>query len=245
MRMTTLRRAIRWGLLLPLLLVAGLALAATAGALLPRPLAPPPASGPVSVTKAEDVQPVAPDRRRILLLSNAIHTDIAIPVDADSLSRLGFVGASDIPVDDPAAQWVVFGWGGRAFYLETPTWADLKPLPLLRGLTLDRSVLHVDVAGEIPLSAEGVEAFDIDPAAYVRLLDFIAASFARSNGQAMPIPGFRYGRNDGFFEANGWFTALLGCNTWTATGLREAGLRTGLWNPLPASLAFSLKRFNL
>jgi uncharacterized protein (TIGR02117 family) len=235
MRMTAFRRVIRWGLLLPLLLVACLALGAGIGAVVPVPLKMAPAAAGTSAK---------PDIRRILVLSNQIHTDIAIPIDTESLSRFGFVAESDVPVADPAARWILFGWGGRAFYLETPTWADLKPEPLLRGLTLDRSVLHVDVTGDIPLSADSVQTFEITSDAYGRLLDFIAASFALKDGQAMPIPGIRYGRNDRFFEANGWFTALAGCNTWTAKGLRAAGLRTGLWNPLPVSLRFSLERFN-
>lgn len=55
-----------------------------------------------------------------------------------------------IAVNHPAAAYLVFGWGGRSFYTETPTWADLKPMPVLRSLTLDRSVMHVDVTGILP-----------------------------------------------------------------------------------------------
>jgi len=60
----------------------------------------------------------------------------------------------------------------------------------------------------------------------------------------MPILGKGYGRHDAFFDANGSFNALVGCNTWTARALREAGLRTGLWNPVPQTLALSLKFYN-
>ncbi|MGG2475846.1 DUF2459 domain-containing protein, partial [Rhizobium sp. BR5] len=42
-----------------------------------------------------------------------------------------------------------------------------------------------------------------------------------------------------FFEANGWFNAVAGCNTWSAAMLREAGIRTGWWTPLPPLLRWS------
>lgn len=213
------------------LLVLLLALAAGLGAIVPQPL--------FASREAE-----GEGTRRILVLSNPIHTDIAIPVDAESLARFPFLGEAGVPVSDGAARWILFGRGGRSFYLETPTWAALKPLPLLRGLTLDRAVLHVDVVGALAEPSPTVQGFDIDPQGYARLLDMIAASFAMRDGRVVPVPDVRYGQNDRFFEATGWFTALAGCNTWTARGLRAAGLRTGLWNPLPVSLTFSLTQFN-
>ncbi|WP_244529078.1 TIGR02117 family protein [Rhizobium sp. NFR03] len=229
--MTRFRKVMRRLALGLSLIVLLLALSAGLGTIVPQPL---------FAANAEE----GGEMRRILVLSNPIHTDIAIPVDAESLARFPFLAANGVPVDDPAARWIIFGRGGRAFYLETPTWADLKPLPLLRGLTVDRAVLHVDVVGALAEPSLSVQGFEIGPAGYARLLDMIEASFAKREGQVVPVPDVRYGQNDRFFEATGWFTALAGCNTWTARGLRAAGLRTGLWNPLPVLLAFSLTHFN-
>lgn len=184
------------------------------------------------------------ETHRILVLSNPIHTDIAIPVTAETLGRFPFLAESGMPVAHPDARWLVFGWGGRAFYIETPTWSELKPVPLFKGLTLDRSVIHADVAGEILEPADHVAGFEIGPDEYERLLSFIEASFMSAGGRIEAIPDVAYGANDRFFEANGWFTAVLGCNTWTAKALREAGLRTGWWNPLPISLSASLALYN-
>lgn len=182
--------------------------------------------------------------RRILVLSNPIHTDIVIPLANDTREEYAFLARFGIPVADQAAQWLVIGWGGRAFYIETPTWADLKPVPVFRALTVDRSVLHMDVAGGIDEGHPSVMAFDLDPEQFRRLLDFIQASFVRDAGDVMVIPDAGYGAYDKFFEAHGAFNALFGCNTWTAGALRAAGLRTGLWNPLPQTLNVSLRLFN-
>ena len=214
------------GLLLLLLLLVG-------GAVIPRPL-----FAPVEASSA------SAEARRILVLSGPIHTDIAIPLDDATRSAFPFLAAAGVPVGHPAARWLIFGWGGRAFYLETPTWADLKPLPVLRALTVDRSVLHVDIAGEALASQSGVAAFDIDQESLANLIAYVAGSFASDTGAVTAIPGARYRAYDRFFEAKGLFNILIGCNTWTAAALRAAGLRSGLWTPLPHLLAFSLRLYN-
>jgi uncharacterized protein (TIGR02117 family) len=214
------------------LLVLAVALAGALGTLTPRPFFP--------SAEAEG----AAATRRILVLTNPIHTDIAIPIDAAIREKFAFLEEAGIPAGHPDARWLIFGWGGRAFYLETPTWSELKPLPVLKALTLDRSVMHIDVTGEIAEPHPAVTGFDVGETEYDRLLEFIAGSFERREGSPIVIEGAEYGPDDRFFEAKGYFNAFLGCNTWTAKGLREAGLRTGWWNPLPATLAFSLRLHN-
>ena len=212
-------------------LLAVVAVALALGTLVPRPLWP---------GKADP----GPSTRHILVLSNPIHTDIAIPVDAAVLERFGFLADAGMPVELPGARYVIFGWGGRDFYIATPTWADLKPIPLLKGITLDASVMHVEVAGEIAEPQPQIMAFDIGEQQFQALLDFIEASFQKGPDGPIRIPGARYNDYDAFFEANGRFTALAGCNTWTAKALRAAGLRTGWWNPLPPLLTLSMRLYN-
>ncbi|MGE6784811.1 TIGR02117 family protein [Ensifer adhaerens] len=207
-------------------------LAVVLGTVLPRPLLPASASAAGAAGT------------RILLLSGPIHTDMAIPLTDEIRARFGFVEAAGVPLAHPQAEWLIFGWGGRSFYLETPTWSELKPGPVFKALTLDRSVMHVDIAGRIVEPQASVAGFDLDEAGYDRLLAFIAESFTRKAHAVVPIDGFSYNGNDRFFEAEGSFNALFGCNTWTARALREAGLRTGLWNPVPPSLGLSLRIHN-
>lgn len=182
--------------------------------------------------------------REILLLSNPIHTDIAVPVDDDLRRAFAELQEDGIAVNHPAAAYLVFGWGGRSFYTETPTWADLKPMPVLRSFTLDQSVMHVDVTGDFPADLAGVKRLRISEAGYQRLLAGIGASFVRKDGKVQLIPGVAYGLNDAFFEANGWFNAFAGCNTWSAAMLRQAGIRTGWWTPLPPLLRWSVDLHN-
>lgn len=171
--------------------------------------------------------------RRILVLANPIHTDIALPVDAALLERFAFLREAGLPVE--RADWLVIGRGGRSFYIETPTWGDLRPLPVLKSFTLDGAVMHVDLAGPLQEGPD-IRAIDLGDAAYEALLSAIEEGFASRTA----IPGAGYGPYDRFFEATGPFNALAGCNVWTAATLRRAGIATGLWTPLPRLLFWSL-----
>jgi uncharacterized protein (TIGR02117 family) len=224
-----LKAGLRWILRAVVLIV----LLMIAGTFIPRPLWPP-------ASAANGAAAVRP----ILVLSNPIHTDIAIPLDDALRTRFAFLTEAGVPVGNPGARYLVVGWGGRSFYLETPHWADIKPLPVLRALTIDRSVMHVAVAGNIRQDDPAVTPLAVSGEGETRMLDFILASFALQDNKPAAIPGAHYGRYDAFYEANGFFNALVGCNTWTAGALREAGLHTGLWNPVPQTLAVSLKLYN-
>jgi uncharacterized protein (TIGR02117 family) len=210
------------------LLAIGLAI--LLGALVPRPLRAGEEDGPAT--------------RRILVITNPIHTDIAIPIDTIVRTRFAFLEEAGSAAWHPEARWLVFGWGGRAFYLETPTWSELKAGPVLKALTVDRSAMHIDVVREVAEPHPAVTAFEIGEDAFERLTAFIDASFRRADGRPILIPGASYMGSDRFYEAEGFFNALVGCNTWTARALREAGLQTGWWNPLPVTLAASLRLHN-
>jgi uncharacterized protein (TIGR02117 family) len=209
-----------------------IALIVAAGTLLPR-----------SASVSQSVE-TAGHANLVLVLSNPIHTDIALPVREDVLARFGFLREGNLDIDNPGVRYIVFGWGGRAFYTQTPTWADLKPLPLFKGVTLDRSVMHVSIAGDIPLSHSDVTALSLSDAGYENLVAFILGSFAMEKGKQMPLVGTSYGEYDAFFEGVGYFTAVMGCNTWTAAALRNAGVTTGWWTPLPKLLSASLRLHN-
>ncbi|WP_457584170.1 TIGR02117 family protein [Ensifer canadensis] len=216
--------------------VSGLVLAVVFGTVVPRPLLP------STATAAAVESAVAGER--ILILASPIHTDIAIPLNDETRARFAFAGEAGVPLDQPEARWLIFGWGGRSFYLETPTWSELKPMPVSRALTLDSSVMHVDIAGAIVEPQPSVTSVDLKRADFEKLMTFISGSFARNGSAVLPVEGFSYGYADRFFEAEGVFNALFGCNTWTARALREAGLRTGFWNPLPSTLGLSLRLHN-
>ena len=96
---------------------------------------------------------------------------------------------------------------------------------LFKALTLDASVMHVEILGAIDEAHPAVSSFEVSQAGLQRMLTFIRASFAETNGAPVHIDGAHYGDSDGFFEAKGSFNALIGCNTWTAARCARPGCR--------------------
>ncbi len=142
----------------------------------------------------------------IFVQSNGVHTGIVLPAGTD--------------------RWHAYGWGDRAFYLETPRWQDLRPTTAAKALIgSGDTVVHVDELGPF-LADDNWRPLRLRPAEYARLRQFIAASL---------VPGGRaiagYTPSDRFYPARGRYSAIITCNVWTARALAAAGVKTGLWTP--------------
>src|SRR5262245_36427496 len=137
-----MKTAARW--LVTAVVVALVALAL--GTLVPRPL--------FDTAEGSD-----PGGRRILVFSSPIHTDIAVPVEAVSGADFAFLRDAGLPLDNPNARWVLFGWGGRSFYVATPALTDIQLGPLLKSFGLDDSAMHVEVIGAVDGSLPNLLSF--------------------------------------------------------------------------------------
>lgn len=173
---------------------------------------------------------------RIFIESNGVHTGIVVPKlvagDGWRVDWRPLVRADHLR--DPrygAYDHLSFGWGEHAFYLETPTWADVKPATVLAAaIGSDRTLVHVDhvPAPHVTGSARSVV---LRPDEYRRLAAYIRATFAARPGHR---PG--YGPYDAFYDARGRYSAITTCNAWTGAALRHAGVRVGAWTPFPSTV---------
>jgi len=182
-----------------------------------------------------------PPSERILLLTTTLHADFAIPVTEELRARFAFLADKGVPMEHPNLRYLVFGWGSRAFYTNTPTMTDIRPGPTIRAVVGDDSVLHILPARDIAVG-EGVLPVMLPPGGIDRLVDFIDATFVRKGGVPVPVDHPGYGMGDVFYEANGAFNILRPCNIWAAEGLRAVGLATGAWTPTTWSLELGLRR---
>lgn len=161
----------------------------------------------------------------IYVETNGVHTGIVVPkaaagVDWRDMLRPEHLADPRYALYDHAA----FGWGERAFYLETPTWSDLNPLTVLRAaMGSDRTLVHVDHIPR-PRKGDDVRAVILRPGEYRRLAAYLRASFTDRPGH---IRG--YAAHDVFYEARGRYDAIRTCNAWTGDALRYAGVRVGRW----------------
>ncbi len=166
----------------------------------------------------------------VYLADNGIHADLILPVRAEGLDWRDVLRPRDArrPPDTPA--FVAFGSGERAVYLETPTWADLKPTTAIVALAHGRRIMHVDWMADDSFAYRELR---LRPAEYRRLFQAVRESF---NGRPRLIPGRGYGETDAFYESAGHTSAFWTCNQWVASRLRLAGVRAPLWSPFPTAL---------
>ncbi|WP_334655107.1 TIGR02117 family protein [Sphingomonas panaciterrae] len=170
--------------------------------------------------------------------SNGIHTGIIMPKLAAGVDWRPYFPARDLR--DPrfaAYDHVSVGWGEHDFYLETPTWADLRPgVVVAAAIGSNRTLVHVD---HLPAPSPTGEAHRlvVTPAQYRRLAAFIQASLVPGGAH---YPG--YFGNDAFYEARGRYDAIHTCNAWVGEALRFAGVRVGRWTPFPATVMWWFPR---
>lgn len=162
--------------------------------------------------------------RRFYISSNGVHTDLIFhrdDVPAALRKGMDFFAAYDY--------WA-FGWGDKGFYLDTPTWAELKVSTAVEAMLLP-SPTAMHVTGYRAVGKDWVTD-TISDQQLAELATYIYDSFERTTeGYAQLIENAAYGDDDQFFEAQGNYNAVYTCNNWVNEGLKAAGVRTALWSP--------------
>ena len=181
---------------------------------------------------------------KIFVQSNGVHTDLVLPVKNNIYDWAQKIDPEDFELNAKPFKYVSFGWGDKGFYLNTPTWADLKFSTAVNALFLNEpSCMHVGYEPEEPDLDKRTHEIKISKEQYKALVRFIDASFEKDkNGNYIIIPGHHYsGTNDGFYEGRGSYSFYKTCNVWTNQGLKAAGIKTAVWAPFAISVLYHLK----
>ena len=172
------------------------------------------------------------DGVRILVESNGVHTGLVLPKVAAGVDWRALARAEDLA--DPryaGYDHVAIGWGDRRFYVETPTWRDVRPATVAAAaLGSGQTVLHVEHIA-LPSPGDQARVVTLRPAEYRRLAAFVRGSFGPRGWHRTG-----YGMDDAFYAATGRYDALRTCNSWTGDALRAAGVRIGAWTPFPVTV---------
>jgi uncharacterized protein (TIGR02117 family) len=162
----------------------------------------------------------------IHITDNGWHTGLILPVRAAGINLSRHFPADDLPDPEKAGQWLIFGWGDRTFYLETPTWSDLRPSTAIAAVAgSGETLLHVDHV-DLPDEAYAPRPIRLSEAEYRKLATALIHT-AQPNFE--PIKG--YGARDIFYPAKGRYSLIRTCNVWTRDLLAGAGVKIGWWTP--------------
>lgn len=165
----------------------------------------------------------------IYLLSNGVHTDLVMPSKTEQKDWTS-VFAAENTLGGLPEQWIAVGWGDKGFYLETPTWADLKLSTALSAvLGLGPATLHATYFPAME-SCRNCTAIQISHRQYQRLIDYVEKTLQWQNGKPILIQTpLVYGERDAFYEAKGRYSLFFSCNTWINNGLKSIGADAVLW----------------
>ncbi len=181
---------------------------------------------------------------RIALARGPIHYDLLLPMTDSLRAAFAFAEAQGVPVRDPHVRYLIIGWGSRAFYTATGTYADLDLAAIWPALTGDAATLHLDVAGEVD-GLPGITFVSLTETQLAALTTAISATLTRdAAGNPIPLAVPPFGPTDAFYQAEGHFNLLNTCNVWIGQMLRAAGLDFGIWTPTPQAVAFSARWFS-
>lgn len=174
--------------------------------------------------------------------STGVHSDFVLPASTAVVDWRAQHPAAHFPRITRAYDHIAFGWGDRAFYLETPTWADLKVSTALVALSgLGHGALHVEYL-ERQAPGERAACTRVSEAQYRALAAYIESSFRRdAGGRVMRIDAPGYGSADAFYEAHGAFSVFVTCNEWVRRGLSASGVRAPVWAPFDGALLRQLR----
>lgn len=172
-------------------------------------------SSPIVERAEEDLDG---NRVVIYVVGHGWHTGIIVPA-ADIMARL-----PALKTRFKATPYLEFGWGDKDFYQAEEPGGGLAVKALLWHTEAVMHVVAVAPDVHVFFSTSEIHRLCLLPGHYAALLDFIAGSFRLSEaGAAIPLGGGLCS-NSNFYEAVGHYTLFNTCNTWTAKGLKSAGL---------------------
>ena len=166
----------------------------------------------------------------IYILTNGVHTDIVLPLKTEHYDWTNQLKPEHTKAKDSTYQYAALGWGDKGFYLETPTWADLKTSTALKAASgLSTTAMHVTFYKDLKES-NSCKKIQISLENYKKLIEFIKESFQTKSGEFLKIETEAvYGKHDVFYEANGSYSLFYTCNSWANQALKAANQKAALW----------------
>lgn len=181
----------------------------------------------ITIDKEDDTKPEI----KIFILTNGVHTDIVMPTKNRQIDWSQKIQFQNTKTADSSYHYIALGWGDKGFYLETPTWADLKTSVAFKAATgLSTTAIHATYYKQMKLGSD-CKSMMISKEQYNRLITYITNSFQKdADGNFINIKtNANYSNSDAFYEANGSYSIFQTCNSWANKGLKASGQKCCFW----------------
>jgi uncharacterized protein (TIGR02117 family) len=175
---------------------------------------------------------------KIWVSSNGVHVNLIVPVQSGTNDWNEFLKT------DQFCKYMVFGWGDKEFYMNTPTWAELKFGTAFNALFVPTdAVMQIYCFEYEPVISKNTKRIYLTNEQYDKIIDYIYQSFDIEE-EGRPIELIPEKGTDNlykYYKAKGKYTLFFTCNNWAGRGLKRAGVKNALWAPFDKSVLFHLK----
>lgn len=173
----------------------------------------------------------------IYLTTNGAHTDLILPIDNDIKDW-----NIEFKMADRNFHYVAFGWGHKKFFLETPTWAELKvSTAITAAFGIDKnSLMKIEGYENIPANQKTVP-IHLSVVQYQQLVTHLKSYFITDrNGSLISVEDKLgvYGKDVRFFESNGRYHMFNTCNTWTNNTLKKVKVKACAWTAFSSGMFY-------
>lgn len=174
----------------------------------------------------------------IYISSNGVHTNIIVPSESKVVDWNSFLNL------DANCHYIIFGWGDKEFYMNTPNWSDIKFVTAFNAAFLPTdAVLQVSYYFEKPKISKYTIKINLSKEQLNQLNAYIYDTFILDDltGAIEIMPNKISYSYLHYYKAKGKYSLLFTCNNWTSKGLKKVGVKNSIWAPFDKSVMFYLR----
>jgi uncharacterized protein (TIGR02117 family) len=170
----------------------------------------------------------------IFVETNGVHVSLILPKEAAGEDLSDLIRPEHLANPDLYGTHFMIGWGHGAVYRNAQTWGDVRSGDIGSAIIgSDDTTLHVyHLVNPQPSSIR--KSFRVNASQYRVIVAEVRASFRLKVGHSKAYPA--YGPNNLFYDSVGRYSAINTCNEWTGRVLRKAGVKVGVWTPMPGGV---------
>lgn len=170
----------------------------------------------------------------IFVETNGVHVSLILPMAAAGEDLSDLIRPEHLANPDLYGTHAMIGWGHGAVYRNAQTWGQVRSGDIGSAIIgSDDTVLHIYHVID-PKPNRIRKSFRVSEAQYRAIISEVRTSFKLTNGRSKAYPA--YGPNNLFYDSVGRYSAVNTCNEWTAYVLRSAGVKVGVWTPMPGGV---------
>lgn len=171
----------------------------------------------------------------IFVETNGVHVSLIVPISAGGADLSDLIRPQHLANPGLYGTHAMIGWGHGRVYRNARTWGDVRSGDIASAIVgSDDTTLHVyHLTNPQPLPYR--KTLRVSSRQYRQLVAEIRKTFrtdAAGSSKAYPA----YGPDNLFYDSVGHYSAINTCNNWTGNILRRAGVRVGVWTPMPGGV---------